>query len=438
MASQILDENLAETTRCNEELVDLIQQWKRDNSKRDIVIVVAGKSGTGKSTLINNFLALDRSRAAEARLQSTSVTEEVKRYDAEVNGVLVRAVDMPGLHALDHTADKDKEVIAALYHITDGNADILIYCVSLMQRLDSVDEKNINTLIKAFGEKIWDNAILVLTHADYVLEDEDSNLDKIIAGFSKDLEKILAKNKVETCVKPFSSCDTSESRIPSDLDLSPGETGVAPGLSPGTEVAPESNVAAEHEESESARDPANAPDTESTAQESPIAIIAIPTGKKLNKPPGWRDSLLAQLITICQSRAVSKLTELDSIFWEKVRNKLKKGAKVGAVAGAVGSVSGAAVGTGIGAALGALVGGVLTAPIGGIGAAPFAAGGAALGALIGSASGGGGGGALALVAGGICSAHNNRLFKDIAFYHQVQKKLKELREKELNEAQSSA
>ena len=90
MANQISDETLAETTRCNEELIDLIQQWKRDNSKRDIVIVVAGKSGTGKSTLINNFLALDRSRAAEARLKPTSVTEKVKVYNGEVNGVLVR------------------------------------------------------------------------------------------------------------------------------------------------------------------------------------------------------------------------------------------------------------------------------------------------------------------------------------------------------------
>ena len=155
-------------------------------------------------------------------------------------------------------------------------------------------------------------------------------------------------------------------------------------------------------------------------------------------PPGWRDSLLSQLITIYQSRAVSKLTELEGVFWEKLRSKLKRGAKVGAIAGTVGGVSGAVLGTGIGAAIGALVGGVLTAPVGGVGAIPTAAGGAALGALIGSASGGGGIGALALFSGGIGSAYNNNLFKDIAFYRQVQKKLEELREKELNEPQSSA
>ena len=427
MATQISDDDWPETAKANEELLDLIQQWKQDNSKRDIVVVVAGKSGTGKSTLINNFLALEGSNAAKTRLQPTSVTEEVKRYDGEVNGVLVRAVDMPGLHARDDSEDTESEVVAALTHHTDGKADILIYCMSLIQRVDFIDEGNIATLNKAFGEKIWDNSILVLTHADSVLDDEDnaSNLDELVDKFMKELQKILAKYEVTACIRPFSSCLDSESSTPADL--SPGETEITPDLSPGMEVAPDSEVATEHE---AARCPAKA--------QLPVEIIAIPTGKKPNKPPGWRDSLLAQIITICRTRAVSKLTQLEGVSWEKIKKKLKKGAKVGAIAGAIGGVSGAAVGTGIGAAIGGFIGGILTAPIGGVGAIPTAAGGAAVGALIGSVSGGGGVGTLALVAGGIGSAHNNNLFKDIAFYHQVQKKLEELQKKELNKPQSSA
>jgi GTP-binding protein EngB required for normal cell division len=382
----------------SEDLLGLIQQWHLDNSTRDVVIVVAGKSGTGKSTFIHNFLALDRNRPT---VTPTSVTQEVKRYDGEVNGVPIRAIDMPGLHAHKHTANREKEVIAAVSHVTGGNADILIYCVSLTQRIDRIDEWNISTLIKAFGKKIWDNAIFVLTFADLVLEDD---LDELVAAFSQGLQKVLADHDVETFVRPFSS---SESRIPTALDQSPGEM----------EIAPYSNVAAQHA--------ANAPDTESKAQEFPVAIVAIPTGKELNKPPGWRDSLLSQIIAICRSRAVSKLMQLKGVSWEKIKKTLKKGAKVGAIAGVVGGVSGAAVGTGIGAGIGAIIGGVLTAPIGGIGAVPTAAGGAALGALIGSLSGGGGIGTLAFFAGGIGSAHNDNLFKDIAFYHQVQKKLQD-------------
>ena len=355
-------------------------------------MVVGGKSGTGKSTLINNFLALDSSNAAESHLQPTSVTKEVKRYDGEVNRVLVRAVDMPGLHARGHNSDTEAEVVAALSHITDGNADVLIYCVSLTQRLDSIDERNISTLIKAFGKKIWDNAIFVLTHADSVLEDEDSNLDELVAAFTKELQEILKECEIKACIKPLSFCHPSKFSIP-DISLV-------------TKV--------------------EAPDTESVFEEIQIEIVAIPSGKKPNKPPGWRESLLAQVIAICQSRAISKLTLLEGTSWEKIKRKLKKGAKVGAVAGAIGGVSGAAVGTGIGAAIGAIVGGALTAPIGGVGAVPTAAGGAAVGAIFGSVFGGGGIGTLAALAGGIGSAHSDDLFKDIAFYYQVQKKLEEL------------
>ena len=420
MAAQIPDEDSPQTTRSSEEFLDKIQQWNMDNSNREIVIVVGGKSGTGKSTLINNFLTLDSSKAAEARIQPTSVTDNVRMYKGEVSGVLVRAVDMPGLHARRHNRDKEKEVIAALSHYTEGKANVLIYCVSLTQRLDSIDEKNIATLNRAFGKKLWDNAILVLTHADSVLEDEDNadKLDEIVQGFTKELEEILTDcAKVKACVKPFSSCHTSESSNPDP--------------SPETEVVPDPSVATEHEHDEAA----TAPDTENK-ELLQVEIVAIPTGKKPIKPPGWRESLLAQIIAICQNKTFSYLAQLKGISWRKIAKKLKKGAKVGAAAGAIGGASGAAIGTGIGAAVGGVIGGILTAPLGGIGAAPTAAGGAAVGALLGSLFGGGGAGVVALLTGGLATAHNENLFKEIAFYYGVHKKLEELQKKGLSESSS--
>ena len=402
MASPISDDDLPQTHRANEELLDLIQQWNLDNSERDIVAVVAGKSGTGKSTLINNFLTLDAgTKVADTRLQPTSVTKEVERYDGKVNGVRIRAIDMPGLHALDASEDIESDVVAALTHVTDGEADILIYCVSLTQRLDLIDKKNIATLIKAFGKKIWDNSILVLTHADSVLQDEDnaSNLDEIVEKFMTQLQKILAEYEVNASIKPFSSsCHTNA-------------------------------ATAYNEHSEATSDVTNAPHT---AQELRVEITAIPTGKRPFNPPGWRDSLLAQIIAMCQSKTVSKLMQLEGISLEKVKKKLKKGVKVAAAAGAIGGASGTVLGAGIGSAIGAAIGGALTAPIGGIGAVPTAAGGAAVGAVVGTLAGGGSFGTVASFAGGIGSACNSDLFEDIVFYYKVQSKLKELQKKEQN------
>ena len=435
MATRVPGDDSPQTTRSNEELFDKIQQWNVDNSEREVVVVVGGKSGTGKSTLVNNFLTLDGKAAAEARIQPTSVTDDVKVYKGEVNGVLVRAVDMPGLHARRHNRDKEKDVIAALSHHTEGKADILIYCVSLTQRLDSIDERNIATLNKAFGKKLWANTILVLTHADTVLEDDDNadKLDEIVEGFTKELEEILTDcTGIKACVRLFSSCHTSESSNP---DPSP-TTEVAPDLSPEseTEAVPGPSVATEQERDETATAPESVA-SESGPEESsgPVEIIAIPIGKKPNKPPGWRDALLAQVITICLNKSMSYLTKLEGMSWEEIVKKLKKGAKVGATAGAIGGASGAAIGTGIGAAVGGVIGGILTAPFGGFGAAPTAAGGAAVGALLGSLFGGGGAGVVALLTGGLATAHNESLFKDIAFYFDVRKKLEELQKKRQNE-----
>ena len=206
------------------------------------MVVVGGKSGTGKSTLINNFLSLGGNEAAEARIQPTSVTHNVKVYKGEVSGVRVRAVDMPGLHAHRHSSNKEKDVIAALSHHTEGKADILIYCISLIQRLDSIDERNIATLNKAFGEKLWANAILALTHADTILENEDNadKLDDIVEGFAKEFEGILTDCAgVEACAKPFLSSDPDPSPVTEATpDPSPA-TEAAPDPSPATEATPD-------------------------------------------------------------------------------------------------------------------------------------------------------------------------------------------------------
>ena len=392
------DEDLAQTATCDEELVDMIQQWNLENADRDVVAVVAGKSGTGKSTLINNFLTLDRNVAAENRLKPTSVTDDVKVYNGKLNDVRIRAVDMPGLHARRQNRDTEKNVIAALSHHTKGNADILIYCVSLTQRLDSIDEKNIGTLIKAFGKKIWDNAIFVLTHADSVLEDEEnaSKLDGLVDEFVKELQEVLAELEVEACVKPFSSGHISES--PSSE--------VAPDPPVEFEVAPESSLKTEASQHDTGI-PATTPDTNKE-------VIAIPTGKKPNKPPAWRESLLAQVITLCQSRAISKLTQLEGISMEKIMKSLKKGAKMGTAAGAVGGASGAALGPRILAFIGSRLELAIAIRSG------TAAG------LVGVLAGGVGVGVLLALTGALASAYNNDLFKDVIFYYQVQQKLKEL------------
>ena len=59
-----------------------------------------------------------------------------------------------------------------------------------------------------------------------------------------------------------------------------------------------------------------------------------------------------------------------------------------------------------------------------------------MGAFLGLLFGGGGAGVVALLTGGLATAHNENLFKEIAFYYGVRKKLEELQKKGLSESSS--
>ena len=200
-----------------------------------------------------------------------------------------------------------------------------------------------------------------------ILEDEDNadKLDDIVEGFAKELEEFLADCAgVKACAKPFSSSDPDPSpaieaapdpspaievtpdptsATEATLDPSPA-TKATPGPTSATEVTPDStqvmeavpdpspetveavpgpSIATEHEHG----DAATTEETESKAKESPLEIVVMPTGKKPNKPPGWRDSLLAQLITICQKKSISYLTKLEGCHLGKDRQKIEEGSQ---------------------------------------------------------------------------------------------------------------
>ena len=371
-----------------QEVQELIQQWQDENleSGRDVVLVVAGKSGTGKSTLINNFLSLDGDKAAESRLQPTSVTSEVRRYDGEVNGVPIRAIDMPGLHARKHKKDEEMNIVAALSNLTQGKADILIYCISLTQRVDIVDEKNIETLNMAFGKEIWKNAIFVFTHADAVLDDKDNEgkFDKLVKSFTKEVQEMLGDCDVKVIITSVSETTTTNSGTVANV--SDGDRDI-------------------------------------------YEIIGIPTGKNPDKPQGWRRLLLSQIITLCQDKTVQKFLELKHVSWGRIMEIIEQAAKAGAEAGLKGSVTGAGIGSGIGTVIGGAISGYLALQnkrTGNVGAAITA--GATAGTPIGSIVGACSFGILAVLAGSINNVQNQDLKREITFYFKVHRKLSQLKQ----------
>ena len=243
------------------------EQLQREEIGREVVVVVAGKSGTGKSKLINNLLVLDQSESAPvSRIQPTSVTKDVDEYRRKVNEIPILAIDTPGLHARRHREEEEARIVASLCQLTNGEADILIYCINLKQRLDLIDEMNIKTLNKAFGQNIWKNAIIVFTHADAALEDRDSResadsewLNTLCLDFGKELQQILSDVGVNACIQLARSQEALREETTKPLN------------------------------------------------DKSVYIVGIPVGKMRNNPPDWTKSLLSQIIAICQTNIASKI-----------------------------------------------------------------------------------------------------------------------------------
>ena len=172
---------------------EVVETW--EDEKRRLVLVTAGKAGMGKSTLINNLLGLKGEKAAEAKLSARSVTKVVNHYEKKIHGINVRIVDTPGLEALDLSSEQEQQALATLSELTNGQPDLLLYCITLVGRFQKDDLHIVQKLTKTFGSEIWSHAILVLTYGDTALKDhgDEKKNGELLEGFTEEFEKALKK-----------------------------------------------------------------------------------------------------------------------------------------------------------------------------------------------------------------------------------------------------
>ena len=159
-----------------EAIQKVVDQWL-DNSN-SICIVVFGKIGAGKSSLINTLF---KEKLAKEGSTLYSETKVVKRYTKshritvtfrqiqyEVNGVRVTVWDTPGLKDPFATRDHN-EMLKGIGEECDihNEVDLLVYCMSFKQiRLEEGEVDCIRDITEVFGGEIWNKAVFALTYAN--------------------------------------------------------------------------------------------------------------------------------------------------------------------------------------------------------------------------------------------------------------------------------
>jgi GTP-binding protein EngB required for normal cell division len=151
-----------------------------------VKILVLGRTGSGKSTLINNILGR---KIAPVGHRLYPETRTVSAYKKEIYGVSVTVCDTPGLGDASGNEEEYMKNIKAYC----GNPDLVIYCQSMDNtRWHADDENAIKIVTKHLGKEIWNYSMLVLTFADkFVANLPENETDDIFKQRRSDSEQMF-------------------------------------------------------------------------------------------------------------------------------------------------------------------------------------------------------------------------------------------------------
>jgi hypothetical protein len=142
-----------------------MRDYLRRTPGRRLGVLLAGRTGVGKSSTINTLAGTQVADTDEYLPTTASVVS----YDLEINGVPSRIVDTPGL--ADGKNLDDSYIDWIRRDVGEFGIDCLLFATPLHESRVRTDEiKAIETITNAFGSHIWRRSLALLTFADHFPE----------------------------------------------------------------------------------------------------------------------------------------------------------------------------------------------------------------------------------------------------------------------------
>ena len=142
-------------------LPQAFQGWL--SGSNSVNMLVTGKTGVGKSSLINGVIGKE---VAEEGDSLDRGTVEVQAFAFKYHEVDITIWDSPGLQ---DGLDKEEEYIRDMQRKGCANSDLVFYCAKMTDtRFRKEDHDAIRKLTIGLGKHIWKNAIFVMTFANDV------------------------------------------------------------------------------------------------------------------------------------------------------------------------------------------------------------------------------------------------------------------------------
>jgi GTP-binding protein EngB required for normal cell division len=191
-----------------------VLQNRAQNQQLNLVVV--GKAGQGKSTLVNNLLNITEGDedAAEVGDEGLTKTKHVRVYSRKRDGAVVNVWDTPGL--FDESNAAQAKILSELSVATGQKADLVLMCIAYARniRVDDSHGKVMGLLTEVYGKHFWDHALFVMTLVNEVSNRQDKGkYEKLRENVETQLKKALSTSLQQ---KGMSKKDADEkaSKVP--------------------------------------------------------------------------------------------------------------------------------------------------------------------------------------------------------------------------------
>ena len=140
-----------------------VEEW--ESNSKSLSILVTGKTGTGKSTLINGIVGREVAKQGHGLDPETS---EVTAHTSREGEITVNVFDSPGLQ--DGTNNEQRYLEDMKAKCSD--VDLIVYCIRMSERrllTGGPDIRAMTKLNETFGHDFWKNTVFLLTFANDIV-----------------------------------------------------------------------------------------------------------------------------------------------------------------------------------------------------------------------------------------------------------------------------
>jgi len=177
-------------------------EWIASKPQKKLNILITGKTGVGKSRLVNALVGKYVAKEGDDKQSCTAVETP---YVADIKGIEVVIWDSRGLQ--DGT-DNDEDYLNSLKdkNLESGGFDIVIYCLKMDDTRCRRDDKDaIRMLTSGFGKDLWKKTVVALTFANRVAPadggDEDAFFKKMFSSWKEEIDGLLTELQIDSQVR---------------------------------------------------------------------------------------------------------------------------------------------------------------------------------------------------------------------------------------------